>query len=420
MAGETLLYIILSLLVALTAAVIVLMFKIFGRKDDSKSTGADIDGKLTSVRQELETKIGQVGESVVGWLGKQNQAFVDNIDKMRGTVDQSLATGRKELDDRLKAVTEQVDKRLEVAVGQINTRLESNVDFIQRAGKDFSERIDASTKVFAEMKQELGKIEEAQKKVRDVGLQVEELTSILQAPKARGGFGEAFLSDFLAQHLPAEHYALQYGFSDGQKVDAVIKLQGGMVPIDAKFPLENFRKLISSKEGDDIEKGAKVRFRNDVKKHVDDIASKYIRPAEGTFEFAFMYVPAENVYYEIVTAEFEGDRPLSDYAVGKRVIPVSPNNFFAYLMTVAMGLKGMALEEHTKEVLAKLSQLNDEMCAVVESFTVLGTHLKNAAAKYGETNRKFEKFSTSLENLTALPREERQALEDGSRALPEA
>jgi DNA recombination protein RmuC len=373
-----------------------------------------IDTKLTATRQELENKIGQVGDNVVTWLGKQNTAFIEGIDKMSDSVNKGLADGRKEQDERLRTSSEQVDKRIAEAINEINRRLESNVEVIQKANKDFSDRIDASTKVFSDVKQELGKIEEAQRKVREVGLQVEELANILQAPKARGGFGEALLADFLMQHLPVEHYELQYGFADGQKVDAVIKLTGGIVPIDAKFPLENFRKLISSKEGDDIQKGAKVRFRNDVKKHVDDIARKYIRPTEGTFEFAFMYVPAENVYYEMVTASFEGDRPLSDYAIGKRVIPVSPNNFFAYLMTVAMGLKGMQLEERTKEVLAKLSHMGHEMCGIMETYTVLGTHLKNAAGKYTETNKRLEKFSTGLESLTAGTGDDGKAITDGS------
>lgn len=418
-------YILLVIQVVMLAAIIIFALGQRNLRRDitgdvgSKMKDADqaFDGRLTSMRQELDGKIGQVGTTVVDWLGKQNQAFGDNVDKMRDSVDKSLTTGRTEMEERLKNITNQVDKRIADAVTQINQRLESNVDVIQKANENFSQRIEASTKVFAEVKQELGKIEEAQKKVRDVGIQVEELASILQAPKARGGFGEAFLVDFLAQHLPVEHYKLQHAFSDGQRVDAVIILQGGMVPIDAKFPLENFRRLISSKEGDDIEKGAKVRFRNDVKKHVDDIARKYIRPTEGTFEFAFMYVPAENVYYEMVTASFEGDRPLSDYAIGKRVIPVSPNNFFAYLMTVAVGLRGMQLEERTKEVLAKLSQLNSEMCGVVESYHLLGSHLRNATKKYTDTDRKLEKLTSNLSGLTAGTKEEGAGLPEETSAV---
>jgi len=383
-----------------------------------KENEGAFDGRLTTMRQELDGKIGDVGKNVVDWLGKQNDAFTKNIDNMRTTVDQTLTSGRKELDDRLKTVTDQVDKRIEVAVTQINQRLESNVTVIQEANKNFSQRIEASTSVLANLQKQIGQIEEAQKNISKVGLQVEELANILQAPKARGGFGEAFLADFLAQHLPKEHYTLQYSFNDGQTVDAVIRLAGGMlVPIDAKFPLENFRRLISSKEGEDIDKGSKVRFRNDVKKHVDDIARKYIRPTEGTFEFAFMYVPAENVYYEMVTAEFEGDKPLSDYAIAKRVIPVSPNNFFAYLMTVAMGLKGMQLEERTKEVLARLSQLNSEMSGIVADYQVMGTHLRNATQKYSETSKKLDKFSTSLGTLTAIPAEEAKAIGEGGEVV---
>jgi DNA recombination protein RmuC len=405
------------MLVAIAALAVLIAGQRNLRRDIAEQVGAKVeeadeafDGKLTVLRQELDGKITHVGDTVVDWLGKQNQAFVEGIDRMRDTVDKTLTTGRTEMEERLKNVTGQVDKRIAEMVSEINRRLEANVDVIQKANENFSQRIEASTKVFSEVKQELGKIEEAQRNISKVGLQVEELAVILQAPKARGGFGEAFLVDFLEQHLPKEHYELQHSFADGQTVDAVIKLVGGMVSVDAKFPLENFRRLISGKEGADIEKGAKVRFRNDVKKHVDDIARKYIRPTEGTFEFAFMYVPAENVYYEIVTAEFEGERPLSDYGVGKRVIPVSPNNFFAYLMTVAIGLKGMQLEERTKEVLAKLSQLNNEMQIISGDYKILGTHLKNAAQKYGETNRKLDKFTDNLGSLTEGTGEEGKPL----------
>ena len=425
MSGSTMNTIMLVMQILLFAAVIIIVYITINQRarggdlSDKISSHVDeieksLDTKLSATRQELDTKIGQMGDRVYDGLHKQNQAFLEGIEKMRDSVNTTLTNGRREQDERLKTTTGQADKRISDAITEINRRLESNVNVIQKANKDFSDRIEASTKIFSDVKQELGKIEEAQRKIREVGLQVEELASILQAPKARGGFGEALLADFLAQHLPVEHYQLQYGFEDGQKVDAIIKLTGGIVPIDAKFPLENFRKLISSKEGEDIQKGAKVRFRNDVKKHVDDIARKYIRPTEGTFEFAFMYVPAENVYYEMVTASFEGDRPLSDYAVGKRVIPVSPNNFFAYLMTVAIGLKGMQLEERTKEVLAKLSQMSNEMCGVIESYQTLGGHLKNAAGKYTETGKKLDKFSNSLESLTASTGDDAKPITDGS------
>lgn len=425
MSGSTMNAILLVIQILLFATVILIAYITLSRRsregDLSDKIGSQVEGieksldtKLTETRRELDTKIGQVGDNVVNWLGKQNAAFIEGIDKMRDSVNKGLADGRREQDERLKASTAQMDKRIAIAINEINRRLESNVEVIQKANKDFSDRIEASTKVFSEVKKELGKIEEAQRKVREVGIQVEELANILQTPKARGGFGEAILADFLMQHLPVEHYELQYGFADGQKVDAVIKLAGGMVPIDAKFPLENFRRLISSKEGDDIERGAKVRFRNDVKKHVDDIARKYIRPTEGTFEFAFMYVPAENVYYEMVTARFEDDRPLNDYAIGKRVIPVSPNNFFAYLMTVAMGLKGLQLEERTKEVLAKLSQMSSEMRGVFESYQVLGRHIRNAWGKYEDTEKKLDRFSANLESLTDM--EESQKITDSTDA----
>jgi uncharacterized protein YukE len=213
---EQTIYISLIIQALMLIAVIVLAILAMGQRglrrdlvdqvgSKMKETEGAFDGKLTTMRQELDGKIGRVGETVVDWLGKQNQAFADNIDKMRNKVDESLATGRTELNQQLNNVTGLINQRLEDSTKQINQRLESNVTVIQEANKNFSQRIEASTSVLANLQKQIGQIEEAQKNISKVGLQVEELANILQAPKARGGFGEAFLADFLAQHLPQDH-----------------------------------------------------------------------------------------------------------------------------------------------------------------------------------------------------------------------
>ncbi|MGD8620654.1 MAG: DNA recombination protein RmuC, partial [Anaerolineales bacterium] len=155
---------------------------------------------------------------------------------------------------------------------------------------------------FVQIQQNLGQLREAGRHMEQVGKEIAGLSDLLRAPKLRGGIGELFLGDLLAQMLSPEQYQLQYAFQSGERVDAVVKLAAGMVPVDSKFPLESFQRLL--KEQDDEQRARERRdFIKTVRKHIDDIAAKYIRPDEGTFDFALMYIPAENVYYETIIAD---------------------------------------------------------------------------------------------------------------------
>src|SRR6185369_5701362 len=172
----------------------------------------------------------------------------------------------------------------------------------------------------------LGELREATTKVYEVGRDVATLHDILRAPKLRGGLGELLLGDLLAQVLPPAHFTLQHAFRSGERVDAVVRLGDGLVPIDSKFPLEDFRRLLEAAD-DDQRTRARKAFVARVRKHVDDIATKYVLPDEGTYDFALMYIPAENVYYETIIRDAASD--LVAYALAKKVIPVSPNTLYA-------------------------------------------------------------------------------------------
>ena len=164
----------------------------------------------------------------------------------------------------------------------------------------------------------------------------------------------------------AEHFRLQHQFKNGDVVDAVILIGANFVPVDSKFPLENFRRVVeAATESERI--AARKQFLRDVKRHVDAIATKYILCDEGTYDFALMYVPAENVYYEtIIKEDNAGDeRQLFGYALGKRVIPVSPNSFYAYLQTILLGLRGMKVEERAHEILNTLARLRADFVSSV-------------------------------------------------------
>lgn len=250
---------------------------------------------------------------------------------------------------------------------------------------------------FGQIQKTMGELSESGKRMRELGKEISGLSDLLKAPKLRGGIGELFLGDLLAQMLSPEHYTLQFTFPSGGRVDAVIQLQTGMVPVDAKFPLESFLRL--SKQEDEAEQArGKKEFVRIVKGHIDSIADKYIRPDEGTFDFALMYIPAENVYYEtIITDEALGDeKGIMAHALERRVIPVSPNSFYAYLQAIAFGLKGLQIEQRAQQILAYLGTLEGEFGKFAGDFNVLGTHLSHAGGKYEEARRRLTQFEERL------------------------
>jgi DNA recombination protein RmuC len=212
--------------------------------------------------------------------------------------------------------------------------------------------------------------------------------------------GEWSLENLLSEILPREAYHLQYSFRSGNKVDALVELATGRVCVDAKFPLENFRAMLGA--GDELvrQKQRKV-FLRDVKKRIDEIADRYIVPDEGTLDFALMYIPAENVYYETVISHSDGEPDIGVYSREKKVFAVSPNLLYGYLMIIATGLQGLQIEKNAERILKQLSQMDTDFSKVEEDFQTLGRHLTNARGKYDETQQKLDQFGLRLRSLDA-------------------
>ncbi len=294
---------------------------------------------------------------------------------------------------------------------QFNRQLESmNAQFLRTTGN-----IGAS---LGNVQTHLGKVEIVTREVLEKARSISSLEDLLRAPKFRGGLGEFFLGDLLAQILPPACYSLQHRFKSGEKVDAVIRIGANLVPVDAKFPLENFKRFIEEKEGKEKE-SLRRRFIADVKKHIEDIAAKYILPDEGTYDFALMYIPAENVYYETILKEevLGEEKSLYFTALERRVIPVSPNSFYAYLQVIVFGLKGMQIEKSAQEIVRQLARLRGDLERFRSDFAILGSHLTNAKSRFDEAEKRLEKFSNRLElaaagQPTVLP--EASPKEDGS------
>ena len=244
----------------------------------------------------------------------------------------------------------------------------------------------------------LGKLGEVTQRVFDVGRDIAGLEQLLKSPKIRGGVGETLLENLLAQMLPRDQYAVQHAFATGDRVDAAIRIGERLVPVDAKFPLENFRRILE--EADEERRPALRRaFLRDVKNRVDEIAKKYILPDEGTFDFALMYIPAENIYYEIIVKEDGEDEPPAAYALGRRVVPVSPNTFYAYLRVIVLGLRGLRIERDAQEIQARLGRLRGDLDKFREAFDVVGRHLSNARNKYDDAAAGLGRLEGKLEGI---------------------
>ncbi len=245
----------------------------------------------------------------------------------------------------------------------------------------------------------LGKLEQATATLQKTGNEIVSFQNMLKAPKIRGSFGEVLLGNLLADVLPQDRYALQYPFAEGREIaDSIIRLQDGyIVAVDAKFPFANYEAFMNEKDED--EKAALRRiFIRDVKKHISDIARKYISSHEKTLDYAFMYIPIEGVYYETMVRDQDGDS-LWEFCLANKVVPVSPNSFLAYLQTVLIGLRGMKVEQQTKEILQYIGQLRQDFGKFSEDFLTVGKHLGNAKTKYEESTRRLDKFSNRFEQI---------------------
>ena len=283
---------------------------------------------------------------------------------------------------------------------------------INSTKSSMDQRLEATTKTMSEVQRQLGTVNEAVKRVFDVGSDIASLHEILRAPKIRGGMGELFLEDLLSQIMPGSFFTIQHSFKSGEKVDAAIKVGEKLVPVDAKFPLENFRKFLSESESEPKEKHRKA-FMKDIRRHIESISSKYIKPAEGTYDFALMYIPAENVYYETIikSEDLDDEKSLFHFSTQHKVIPVSPNSFYAYLQVILYGLKGMQVEEKAKEILDRLSGLNTEYIRLREDFATLGKHISNAHGSFEKASSKLEKFGYSLSGLSEIKESKEKPLD---------
>lgn len=270
---------------------------------------------------------------------------------------------------------------------------------LQENSKALNDRLDNAARVISAVQKNIGEMSE-------IGRSMKDLQEFLSSPKLRGNIGEQILKELLGQYLPKSSFHLQYAFRDGSIVDAAIKTEAGIIPIDSKFPMENFRKMNSAQSESDKKTAQKV-FSSDVKKHIDAISKKYIVTAEGTLDYALMYIPTESVYYEIVN-----DPSLFDYAAEKRVLPVSPMTFYAYLRAILLGFEGQKISKKAQEILAGIKSIQKEYEKVGEGIDTLGKHINNSYNMMATVQSTFSKLGQKIKTTSSLKSPEEKLLED--------
>lgn len=282
---------------------------------------------------------------------------------------------------------------VERAVSASEDRLRSTLEPLQ---SDITRVTTSSQQSLTQVNERLGALGESNARLLEETSKLGELREAFRVPGPRGGFGELLLENALRDVLSPDQYTIQHSFADGSRVDAAVKIGERLVPIDSKFPTAAFDDLASVANEDDRRRARRV-FLRAVRGHVDAVAS-YVKPDEGTVDYALMYVPAENVFQQIVIRERGDDAgPVAvDHAQSRNVIITSPNTLYLYLQTIATALCGFAIERHAREIGDQVSRLARDLGRVLGEYATLGGHLRRARSKYDEVNKDLHRFHQRL------------------------
>ncbi len=303
-------------------------------------------------------------------------------------------------DENLLRVIETLQQGTSEMQKGMQSQTKNITDTLTQSTKVLNERLDNAARFIAQVSKEVGKMSELGKSMRDLQL-------FLQSPKLRGNIGEQVLKDLVTEAFPKGSFHFQYTFKSGEKVDAAIKTSAGILPIDSKFPMENFRKMAMAETKSERAVAKKAFVRN-IKKHIQDIAKKYILPEEKTLDFAFMYLPSETVFYEIAN-----NSQLLEYARKHRVYPVSPNTLYVHLQTVLLSFEGQKIEAKSRQVFRMLRAIQKDYEKTEEVLQILGKHINNTYNQLSNFTQKFSLLGQKLSSTQVLSesREEAKQLE---------
>lgn len=308
----------------------------------------------------------------------------------------NLNEQNKELRQMMDAKLSETHRTTQEHFGKTSDAMQSINEQTQRAMASIHSQ---SQKIISEVTEKLTKLDETNKQVVNFSAQLQSLQDILKNPKQRGVLGEYFLEETLKNVLPPNSYQMQYGFKDGSIVDAVVFVKDKIIPVDSKFSLENYEKILNANDAETREKLEKV-FKQDLKTRIDE-TSKYVKPAEKTMDFAFMFIPSEAIYYDLlinkVGAVQVNTRDLIEYAFkDKHVIIVSPTSFLAYLQTVLQGLRALQIEESAKAIRANVEKLGAHITSYDSFMKKLGLSLTTTVSHYNNAYHEFKKLDKDV------------------------
>lgn len=310
--------------------------------------------------------------------GDESTILMEWLKDMKGSVDKNSDVIERQLKDQRTT---------------LETQMKTHRDAMNAQTKLIWERLDASQEVVRSVQKQLGGLQE-------FGTDMKDLANILRSPKLRGGLGEQLLYEILENFLPKDLFKTQYKFKDGNICDAVVFTDKGIIPIDSKFPMENFSAMLNA-ETQELRDKCKKTFLSDVKKRVDEIASKYILPAEHTTEQAIMYIPSENVYYELIV----NTPDLEAYCKAKNVIMASPNTLTYFLKVLLVAYQQQSLQKHAGEILKALSGIRVEAAKFGEELGVLERHISNGFKAMDVIRGKFAKLFGKIESASEIEQE---------------
>lgn len=310
--------------------------------------------------------------------------MLDVLENLRKDVQESSGKSRQELQQRLDSISDQMQKGM------------------QFSSKTLQDQFKQTHGIIQEVTTRLTKLDETNQQVLGFSKQMQSLENILKNPKHRGILGEYFLETILSHVLPPSQYKMQYKFQNGEIVDAIIRYRDQLIPIDAKFSLEKYNRIMETEDPGKREK-LERDFKLDLKSRIDE-TSKYIRPSERTTDFAFMYIPAEGIYYNLLVYKVGtlsvNAQDLQEYAHKKHVIIVSPTTFFAYLQTVLQGLKAAQTEKDIKQIMRRIEDLGRHLKNYQTYYDRVGAHLGTAVNTYNIATKELSKVNKDIYRIS--------------------
>lgn len=346
----------------------------------------------------LNTILLLIGLAGIGFIGYQVWHYVKSTKQNKGEdqafkmLQDQLFQIQKRIQDQDKSINEQMNKSRDVMTESLQKQFATS----QKIIKEVTDNVKSVT-------EKLTKLDETNKQVVGFAEQMKSLENILKNPKQRGILGEFFLENLLSNQLPPSHFQMQYSFKNGEAVDAAIFIRKSIIPVDAKFSLENYNAMMEEKndaERDRLEKN----FKADLKKRIDE-TSKYVRPEEGTTEFAFMFIPADGVFYNLLSQKVGSLNvntvDLVEYAFKKHVVMVSPMTFYAYLQTVMQALKALAIEQQAVEIQKRVGDLGRHLNAYQDHMTKVGNHLSTTVNAYNNAGKEYGKIDKDVIKITS-------------------